>query len=78
MRNECTLSLLTKAIPSPPTGGDYRELAAKIRELARQTRLPVARYELARLAASYERRGGHLDQLTYHCYQPRIFRRDDG
>jgi hypothetical protein len=76
MRDEYTLSLrgrspdlpeakLTEPMASPPTGDDYRELEVKIREVARQTRLPVARRELGRLAANYERRGNHLDRRTY-------------
>jgi hypothetical protein len=53
--------------PQPlPTGDDYRELAGKIRALAGLTRLPVARRELIRLAASYDRRGDHLDRRTYY------------
>jgi hypothetical protein len=45
---------------------DYRELATKIREVALQSRLPVARRELLRLAATYDQRAGHLDQRTYY------------
>jgi hypothetical protein len=55
---------LTEPLLNPPTDDDYRELAVKIREIARQTRLPVARRELVRLAASYETRGAHLDRRT--------------
>jgi len=50
--------------PGAPTGDDYRDLAQKIREAARQTRLPFARRELLRLATNYERRGDHLDRRT--------------
>jgi hypothetical protein len=48
------------------SGDDYRELANGIRELARQTRLPVARRELIRLANSYDERGRYIDQRTYY------------
>jgi hypothetical protein len=47
-----------------PTDDDYRELARKIREVASQTRLTVARRELLRLAANYERAGDDLDRGT--------------
>jgi len=66
MQDGCTLSLRPEPIPSLPTGDDYRDLAAKIREVARQTRLLVARRELIRLAASYVRRADHLDQRTHY------------
>src|ERR1700756_958126 len=39
----------------------YREMAAKLRELARQFRYPGARQELLRLALRYERRADQLD-----------------
>jgi hypothetical protein len=44
----------------------YRELATKIRKVAWQSRLPVARRELLRLATSYDQRAGHLDQRMYY------------
>jgi hypothetical protein len=75
MLDECNLSLLPKPLPSPPTGDDYRDLAQKddyrdlaqkIRHVAAQTRLPLARRELARLAASYDRIGDLCDRRTYH------------
>src|SRR5271170_1800779 len=62
MSDKSTPILLTEAPPSLPSGNDYRELAVKIREIARQTRLPFARRELLRLATSYQRRGDHLDR----------------
>jgi hypothetical protein len=61
MQSEYTLSLPSEPIPNLPTGDDYRDLVNKIREVARHTRLPVARRELIRLAASYDRRADHLD-----------------
>jgi hypothetical protein len=66
MLDECNLSLLPEPLPSLPTGDDYRDLAPKIRHFAAQTRLPLARRELARLAASYDRIGDLCDRRTYH------------
>lgn len=62
MSDESSPSFLAVAPPSLPNGNDYRELAVRIREIARQTRLPFARRELIRLAISYRRRGDHLDR----------------
>lgn len=56
--------LLTEPPPSLRNGNDFRELAIKIREIARQTRLPFARRELLRLATGYQRRGDHLDRTN--------------
>ena len=53
-------------IPNPPDGHDYRRLARQIRNIARQTRLPITRNELLRLATNYDRRGDHLDSRI--CY----------
>ena len=39
----------------------YREMATKLRELARQFRYPGARQELLGLALRYERRADQLD-----------------
>ena len=39
----------------------YRDMARKIRELARQFRFPGARQELLDLASRYERRANNLD-----------------
>ena len=39
----------------------YRELASKLREIARQCRFPGARQEILDLASRYERRANHLD-----------------
>src|SRR5271169_2268579 len=64
MLDKSAPSLLTEAPPSLPNGHDYRELAVKIREIARQTRVPFARRELLRLATSYQRRGDHLDRTN--------------
>jgi hypothetical protein len=43
--------------PAPPDGDHYREIAGKMRELARLTRSPGVRCELADLAKRYDRRG---------------------
>ena len=44
------------------TDGDhYREMAGKLRELARQTRSPGIRRELVDLAGRYDRRDDHFD-----------------
>jgi len=43
--------------------GDHcREMAGRLRELARTTRLPGIRRELVDLAKRYDRRGGHFDR----------------
>jgi hypothetical protein len=47
-----------------PRGDDYRRLARRLRELARETRLPYARQELVRLSAIYERRAEHLESAA--------------
>jgi hypothetical protein len=39
----------------------YRDMARKLRKLARQIRFPGARKELLELALRYERRADHLD-----------------
>jgi hypothetical protein len=43
-----------------PDGKHYRELAGKVREVARLTRFPFARRQLIRLAASFEYRARYL------------------
>ena len=42
----------------------YREMARKLRELAREFRFPGARQELLDLAGRYERRADSLDART--------------
>jgi hypothetical protein len=42
----------------------YREMARRLRELARQFRFPGARHELLTLALRYERRADQLDART--------------
>jgi hypothetical protein len=65
MSDENAHLLLDGTPPAHPSDAEYRELAQKIRELAGQTKLTVARRELFRLAASYERGGNHLHQRTH-------------
>jgi hypothetical protein len=42
-------------------GDHYREMAGRLRELARQTHSPGMRRELVDLARRYDRRGEHFD-----------------
>ena len=49
--------------PDPPADGDHcREMAGKVRELARLTHSPGIRRELVDLAKRYDRRGDHFDR----------------
>jgi hypothetical protein len=58
-------SLVKNGLASPPAAGDhYREMAGKMRELARFTRSPGIRRELVDLAMGYERRGDHFDRRS--------------
>jgi hypothetical protein len=50
-----------QASPSQSDSEHYREMASKLRELARQYRFPGARQELLTLALRYERRADQLD-----------------
>jgi hypothetical protein len=50
-----------QASPSQSDSEHYREMASKLRELARQYRFPGARQELLTLALRYERRADRLD-----------------
>jgi len=43
-------------------GDDYREMADRLRGLARLTRSPGIRRELVDLAKRYDRRGDHFDR----------------
>jgi hypothetical protein len=47
--------------PLPPNGAHFREMARELRLLARRCRYPGARKEMLELAASFDRRAGHLD-----------------
>jgi hypothetical protein len=56
-----------RGLPAPPQypdGEHYREIAGKLREIARQCRFPGARRELLHLAANYERRGNYIDSRS--------------
>ena len=64
MLDECVAPLPIEPIPSPPDSQDYRRLARQIRDLAKQTRLPIARNELLRLETNHGRRCDHLDRRT--------------
>jgi hypothetical protein len=44
-----------------PDGDHYREMAGRVRELARLTRSPWIRRELVDLAKRYDRRGDYFD-----------------
>jgi hypothetical protein len=50
-----------QASPCRSDGEHYREMARKLRELARQFRFPGARQELLKLALRYEARADQLD-----------------
>ena len=45
-------------------GNHCREIAGKLRELARYTRPPGIRRELIDLAKRYDRRGGHFEERS--------------
>jgi len=47
-----------------PDSEHYREMARKLRELAREFRFPGARQELLDLAGRYERRADQLDERS--------------
>jgi hypothetical protein len=49
-----------QASPSRSDSEHYREMASKLRELARRFRFPGARQELLTLALRYERRADQL------------------
>jgi len=49
------------ASPSHYEREHYREMASKLRELARQFRYPGTRQELLKLALRFERRADQLD-----------------
>jgi len=55
-------SLRASSSNGPPLdGAHYREIAQRLRELARQCRFPGARRELLDLAANYERRADQIE-----------------
>ena len=56
-----------QASPSHSDSEHYREMASKLRELARQLRFPGARQELLALALRYERRADQLARSDRNC-----------
>jgi hypothetical protein len=46
---------------APLDGEHYREIARKLREIARECRFPGARREILDLASRYDRRADNLD-----------------
>ena len=48
-----------------PDGDHWREIAGRLRELARCMRLPGIRRELSELAQRYDRRGDHFDRRQH-------------
>jgi hypothetical protein len=65
----CLLDYLIETVyhldPPPAAfavGSHYREMADKLRELARLARMPGMRKELVDLAKRYNRRGDYFDQ----------------
>jgi hypothetical protein len=61
IHNEPEMRILEDLAPPSDGGEHYREVAGKLRLLARQTRLPSARREILNLAIRYEQRGHHFD-----------------
>jgi hypothetical protein len=68
------LTTLPSAMPEyahqAPPREHYRELARRLRELARKTHRPYVRQELLRLSGIYERRGGYLESQMYRTSVP--------
>ena len=56
-------SAKSELAPALADGDHFREIAGKVRELARYTRSPGIRRELVDLAKRYDRRGDHFDEL---------------
>ena len=58
--------LLAMSEPAPlrADGDHYREIAGKLRELARYTRSPGIRRELVEVAKRYDRRGDYFDDRS--------------
>jgi hypothetical protein len=57
------MALAASESPPPlPDRDHYREMAGRVRELARLSRSPAMRKELADLAGRYDRRGDHVDR----------------
>jgi hypothetical protein len=56
------LAAKSEPVPVLADGDHCREMAGKVRELARTTRSPGIRRELVDLAKRYDRRGDHFDR----------------
>jgi len=56
------LTSITASAPPLADGDHYREMAGRVRELARSTRSPGIRRELVDLARRYDRRSDHFDR----------------
>jgi len=50
--------------PQLADGDHYREMAGRVRELARLTRSPGIRRQLVDLAKRHDRRGDHFDRRS--------------
>src|SRR5690242_18751423 len=55
---------MTEPAPVPLDGYHYREMAGRLRELARTTRSPAIRRELVDFAKRYDRRGDYFDRRS--------------
>jgi hypothetical protein len=51
----------------------YREIASKLRDIARQCRFPGARQEILDLASRYERRADNLDTRNAPASDQHLF-----
>jgi hypothetical protein len=60
--------VISEKQPPPADGKHCREMAGKIRELARYTRSPGIRRELVDLAKRYDRRGDYFDRRSRWWY----------
>jgi len=49
---------------APASGDDYRRLASRLRDLAREIHAPYARRELLQLSGVYDRRAAYLDSSS--------------
>jgi hypothetical protein len=64
IHNEPEMRILEDLAPPSDGGEHYREVAGKLRLLARQIRLPNVRQEILNLAIRYEQRGHHFDMCA--------------
>jgi hypothetical protein len=55
---------MSEPAPLRADGDHYREIAGKLRELARYTRSPGIRRELVEVAKRYDRRGDYFDDRS--------------